>query len=66
VVAEVPGPGGGFDHAHQGILGWRGEQGMVGEKLIAEDPDQTHIFSLSKPRASGSKNGLFRREAAKE
>ena len=66
VVAKVSGPGGGFDHTHHGILGWRGEQGMLGKKLIAEDPDQTHRVSLSEPRASESKNGLFRREAEKE
>jgi len=57
---------GGFDHADKPILGRGGKEGVIGQKLIAQDPDQAHEFILKQPTGFGSKNGLFRSKAGKE
>jgi hypothetical protein len=66
MVTQMAGPGGGLDHAHQPILGRGGKKRVIGQKLIAQDPDQAHGEILKQPAVFGSKNGLFRSEAGKE
>jgi len=66
VVAEMGSPGGRFDHAHGGVAIGRLEQGMIGDELVSQDPDQAHDLRLRYPVDSESKNGLFRRGSAKE
>ena len=66
VVADVASPGGGLDHADESILGRGAEERVIGEELIAEDPNEAHRGNLKHPRAGESKNGLFRSEVGKE
>ena len=57
---------GGLNHPDETILGRGGQQGMLGQKLIPQNPDQTHNLRLRELPVFGSKNGLFRRVVGKE
>ena len=60
MVAEMTRPRGGFNHSDKSVFRGRGQEGVIRQKLIAENPDQAHRPSLKQPPVFGSKNGLFR------
>ena len=46
VVAEMRSPGCRLDHAHGRVAVGRLEQGVIGDELVSQDPDQAHEVSL--------------------
>jgi len=46
VIAEMGSPGRRLDHAHGRVAVGRLEQGMIGDELVSQDPDQAHGVSL--------------------
>lgn len=46
VVAEMRSPWRRLDHAHRRVAVGRLEQGVIGDELVSQDPDQAHEVSL--------------------
>ena len=54
VISEVSCAGGGFDHSDEEIRFGGGKEGVGGQKLVAQNPDQSHpenlIHTVFRPR----------------